>query len=119
MHLHEHHHPEQQSCACSGSLLYELTGRVFLLDRKLDQILTTQDDINVAVAAIGEAVATLTTETAELGTSTDAIVAWIAAHPEVDTSGLTEAVAGLTASADAIKAAADAAEAATPATPEV
>jgi hypothetical protein len=65
-----------------------LTDALTRIEHTQEQIMATQDDINAAVTAISATTATI-------GQQTSDILAWIAAHPEIDTSGLSAAVTAL------------------------
>jgi len=102
----------------TNAALGVILDQVISVNRKLDSLMASQEQLDATVEQIRGAVGTLSTETGELTTAVDRINQWVQAHPDIDTSGLDDAVAQLTASTDAIKAAADAAETAVPEQPQ-
>jgi hypothetical protein len=113
--MRKHSHPgvRHEDLNPSG-LLAHIADHLHSIDRKLNLIMATQADIDTLTTQIASAVSVLTTETTELSSAVDEIVAWINANPGLDTSGLDAAVAALTTSTNAIKAASDAASAVIP-----
>lgn len=79
--------------ALQGELNQHLWGMEHRLNRRLDQIMTEQQDIDAAVSALTTVVGVVADETDSLNTTAAAIQAYIDAHPNVDTTGLDAIVA--------------------------
>lgn len=79
--------------ALEGKLDQHLWGMEHRLNRRLDRIMSEQQDIDAAVSALTSVVGVVASETDSLNTTAQNIQAYIDAHPDADTSALDAIVA--------------------------